>query len=154
MANLRITPEDLTPFAEIPQAKAEAMIADALAWARRVAPCIDDPSFEHPEFALAIIRGAILRWNDAGSGAVTQVGQTAGPFGLTQAFQQPQRRNLFRPDELDELRKLCESTSGKAWSYDTVGSGSIHADVCSLRFGALFCSCGADLAGTPLWENQ
>ena len=36
-----VTPEDLAPFAEIPGGKAEAMIADAMAMARLVAPCID-----------------------------------------------------------------------------------------------------------------
>jgi hypothetical protein len=151
-----IEPADLAPFAEITQAKAEAMIADALAMARLAAPCIDDEDFAHPEAALAVIRGAILRWHEAGSGVRTQVSDTVGPFSYSESFLQPQRRALFWPSEIDQLKKLCaDSSAGKAWSYDTAGGClANHADVCSLVFGANFCSCGAWLAGKPLWENK
>lgn len=151
-----IEPEDLAPFAEIPDAKAAAMIADALAMARLAAPCIDDTDFAHPDAALAIIRGAILRWNDAGTGTRTQVSDTVGPFTYSESYQQPQRRALFWPSEIEQLKKLCaDSSSGKAFSYDTAGGVSAtHAEVCSLYFGAAYCSCGAVLAGAPLWEND
>lgn len=154
MSAVWIEPSDLAPFAEIPQAKAEAMIADALAMARLVAPCIDDVNFAYPDAALAIIRGAILRWNDAGSGVRTQVTETVGPFGLSESYQQPQRRALFWPSEIDQLKKLC-SSGNKAWSYDTAPTtAAVHAEICSLYFGAAYCSCGAVLAGAPLWEND
>lgn len=151
-----IEPEDLAPFAEIPRPKAEAMIADALAMARLSAPCIDDADFAHPDAALAIIRGAILRWNDAGSGVKTWSSENVGPFVQSESYQQPARRALFWPSEIEQLKKLCaDSTSGKAFSYDTAGGEVVtHAQVCSLYFGAVDCSCGAVLAGAPLWEND
>ncbi len=151
-----IEPEDLAPFAEIPRPKAEAMIADALAMARLAAPCIDADDFAYPDAALAIIRGAILRWNDAGSGVRTSTSENIGPFQFSEAYQQPQRRALFWPSEIDQLKKLCsDSSSSKAWGYNTVGGmGVMHADICSLHFGAAYCSCGAVLAGAPLWEND
>ena len=150
-----IEPEDLAPFAEIPRPKAEAMIADALAMARLVAPCIDDAAFAYPDAALAIIRGAILRWNEAGAGVKTWSSDTVGPFAHSESYQQPQRRALYWPSEIDQLKKLCADTSSsKAWGYDTVGDASVvHADICSLNLGATYCSCGAVLAGAPLWEN-
>lgn len=156
MAAVFIEPEDLAPFAEIPAAKAEAMIDDALAMARLAAPCIDDDDFAHPAAAKAIIRGAILRWNEAGTGVRTQVAETIGPFVTSEAYQQPQRRSLFWPTEIDQLKKLCsDSSSSKAWGYDTAGDGgAVHAEVCSLYFGASYCSCGAVLAGAPLWETD
>lgn len=149
-----IEPEDLAPFAEIPRAKAEAMIADALAMAKLAAPCISNANFAYPDAALAIIRGAILRWNEAGSGVKTQISETVGPFGHAEYYQQPQRRALFWPSEIEQLKKLCaDSTAGKAWSYDTAGSGAVvHAEICSLYFGATYCSCGAVIANLPLWE--
>lgn len=151
-----IEPEDLAPFAEIPLAKAEAMIADALAMAKLAAPCIADANFAHPDAALAIIRGAILRWNEAGSGVKTFQSQIVGPFQASESYSQPQRRALFWPSEIEQLKKLCtDSSAGKAFSYDTAtGCTVTHAEVCSLNFGAAYCSCGAVLAGAPLWEND
>lgn len=42
---------------------------------------------------------------------------------------------------------------GGAFSIDTVGSASLHLPWCSSMFGALYCSCGFDIAGTPIFEN-
>ena len=146
-----ITLEDLAPFAVIDDAKAEAMISDAVAMAALVAPCILTDTFEQHGAARAIIRGAILRWNDAGSGAAQQV--QSGPFGMTVDTRQ-NRRGMFWPSEIQELQRLCitdGNTSG-AFSVDTAAPfSSAHADECSLRFGALYCSCGVDIAGVPLF---
>ena len=43
--------------------------------------------------------------------------------------------------------------SGAPYSIDTTTSGTYHRDICALTFGALYCSCGADIAGIPLWEG-
>lgn len=153
MAAVSLVPEDLAPFAEIPQPKAEAMIEDALALAARVAPCITDPDFAATAAAKAIIRGAILRWNDAGSGALTS--EQLEDYRYTTDSRQP-RRGMFWPSEIEQLQELCR-TSGPsgAFSFDTVASTSgAHSDICALNFGATYCSCGADLTQSlPLYEN-
>jgi len=147
-----ITLDDLTIFAaDLDSAKGQAMIEDALAMAAQVAPCITEEDFAHPGAAKAVIRSAILRWHEAGTGAVTQV--SSGPFSQTvdsRAF----RRGLFTPTELDQLRKLCAGANEGAFSLDTVSlTGLGHLDVCALNFGAVYCSCGADLTGLlPLFE--
>lgn len=41
---------------------------------------------------------------------------------------------------------------GQAFNIDTVPSAAGHAPFCSLMFGGTTCSCGANLAGYPLWE--
>lgn len=147
-----LTPTDLAPFATIDEAKANAMIADALAMARVAAPCIDDADFAHADAVKAILRGAILRWNEGGAGGRTQVTDQVGPFQHSEAYQQPTRRTLFWPSEIEQLKKLCAVNKGKAWSYDTVGSASVvHADTCSVNFGAAWCDCGADIAGFPIF---
>ena len=152
MAAVSLSPSDLEPFATIDTAKANAMIADALAMAELVAPCITDDEFAYEAAAKAILRGAILRWHDSGSGAVSQ--QVAGPFQQVLDNRQP-RRSLFWPTEIEQLEKLCADTTGggAAWSYDTAPMGDVHADVCALNLGAEYCSCGAILAGVPLWES-
>lgn len=123
MAAVTLVPADLAPFATIDSVKAQAMIDDALALASRVAPCINDADFAYPDAARAIIRGAILRWNDAGSGAAQSV--QSGPFATT-VDTRTQRRGMFWPSEIADLAGLCEDSanSGKAFEIDTAPSGS------------------------------
>lgn len=157
MPAVSITPADLAPFAEIPVDKAQAMIVDALAMAKLVAPCITDNDFAHADAAKAVIRGAILRWDESGAGGRTQVTDTVGPFAHSEAYQQPSRRALFWPSEIDQLKKLCsDPESSGAWNYDTVPCDRyiVHADICTVNLGGAYCSCGAILTMYgPLWEN-
>ena len=113
-----ITLDDLTPFADIDATKAQAMIADALAMAARVAPCINNTDFAYPDAAKAILRAAILRWHEAGTGALQS--QTAGPFGM-QVDTRQQRRGMFWPSEIQQLQELCRDgeVTGRAFSIDT-----------------------------------
>lgn len=108
-----ITPADLAPFAEIDPVKAQAMIDDALAMATVAAPCIRDDDFAYPDAALAIIRGAILRWNDASSGAITQ--QSAGPFQVT-VDSNTRRNGMFWPSEIVDLGKLCAASGAASFT--------------------------------------
>lgn len=108
-----IEPADLTPFAEIDTEKAEQLIADAEAMAKLVAPCLKDPEFLEEEdlvlAAKAILRGAILRRNESGSGAITQAG--AAGFQITTDTRSPVR-SWFWPSEVAQLRELCAEFSG------------------------------------------
>ena len=112
-----LTPADLAPFASIAEAKALAMIEDALGMVEVVAPCITADGFAHRRAAKAILRGAILRWHEAGNGAI--VSQTSGMYGQTVDNRQP-RKAMFFPSEIDQLRKLCRSDddNGGAFSID------------------------------------
>jgi hypothetical protein len=40
-----------------------------------------------------------------------------------------------------------------AFAVDMLGVDTIHQPWCSLSFGANYCSCGADLAGYPIYEG-
>lgn len=162
-----ITPSDLAPFATIPVAKASAMIDDAEAMAILTAPCLPDlnttPDGEAPSDLVrrmaklaalkAILRSAILRWFDSGSGAIQS--QTAGPFGQV-LDTRVQRKAMFWPSEIEQLQGLCQSSeSGKAFAVDTVGTTTYHLPWCSLSMGALYCSCGSVLTGgAPLYEDD
>ncbi|ASN67442.1 hypothetical protein 7S11_4 [uncultured Caudovirales phage] len=151
MPAVQIGIPDLQPFAPgIDPAKAEAMIEDALALATQIAPCIVDVDFKHPGAAKAIMRGAILRWNEGGTGAITQ--QSAGPFQQTVDTTNA-RRSLFWPSEIAALQKLCGGGDTKAFAVDTVATSAVmHAETCSVVFGAAYCDCGAALTGGfPLW---
>ena len=94
---------------------------DGLAMARRVAPCIDDESFPHVDAAKAIIRSAVLRWAESGSGGVSSEQNTAGPFSHTVSFDnRSTRRSLFYLLEIKELEGLCASARGRVGAVDTI----------------------------------
>lgn len=112
-----LTPADLAPFATIDEAKANAMIEDATAEAALVAPCILGDTLTATEQAAAksVIRGAILRWNDAGAGGISTQ-SVAGPITETVSGV---RKGMFWPSEIRKLRRLCGTASGRAFSIDT-----------------------------------
>ena len=109
---------DLAPFATIEFAKAEAMIDDAEAMALLAAPCIATEGFAHTTAVRAILRGAVLRWNESGSGALQS--QTAGIFGQTLDTRQ-ERRGMFWPSEIVALQNLCGTTAGGVYSVSLAG---------------------------------
>lgn len=131
------------------------MVAGANAKASRVAPCLDstDPPPSDGQLAEAklILLGAVKRWTEAGSGAFQQ--QTAGPFSMSTDTRQRSGYNLW-PSEIEALQALCRTGSQDAFSVDTApGTALQHSPLCSLVFGAVYCSCGAELTGEgPLYE--
>lgn len=141
---------------------ANDMVAGANAKASRVAPCLDYdgtvegqpvPTTGQLAEAKLVLLGAVKRWAEAGSGAFTQ--QSAGAFSVSTDTRQRTGYNLW-PSEIADLRAICSTgtTGREAFSIDTAPAicSSIHADICSLHFGATYCSCAADIAGFPLYE--
>lgn len=124
MAWIEIAFEDLQAFApDISEEKARIMVKDALARAKQIAPHLIgdelDPSVA--DAASAIIRRAVLRWNDAGTGAIVQKQQGIGPFTQNESYDnRSESKVLFYPSEIEELRALGPrpSTKGKAFSID------------------------------------
>ena len=54
---------------------------------------------------------------------------------------------------LDEWWNLLSpADSLVAFTIDTVSSTGAHLPWCSYTLGALYCSCGVDIAGTPIYE--
>ena len=45
-----------------------------------------------------------------------------------------------------------DTEDGGAFTLDMVGTGTYHLDWCAATLGASYCSCGADIAGTPIYE--
>lgn len=131
-----ITPTDLEPFADIEAVKAAVMVEDAEAMAILAAPCLPDlispATGETPADAAireaklaalrAILRGAILRWNEAGTGALQSRQDQVGPFGQMQTLDTRQtRKGMFWPSEIEQLQSLCSGARGGAFEVDTAG---------------------------------
>ena len=157
-----LTPADLAPFADIDEAKASAMIEDVEARAAQAAPCITEAGFlaDEPRAAAvrSILRQAVLRWNDAGTGVFTQLG--AGPYQASSDNRQ-ERKPLLWPSEISDLRDICSAYSGdtvsdRAFSVrPTRAGGDPHQPWCAIHFRAGYCSCGPDLTDYqyPLYEG-
>lgn len=111
--------DDLAPFAVIDAVKAEAMIEDAEAMALLAAPCISADGFAYGSAVRAILRAAVLRWNDSGSGAAQTV--QSGPFAQTLDTRQ-ERRGMFWPSEIVALQSLCTTNQGGAYSTSLAGA--------------------------------
>ena len=45
------------------------------------------------------------------------------------------------------------SVGGGVYAVDTAPNGGTHLPWCSLNLGALYCSCGVDIAGYPIYEG-
>lgn len=150
-----LTPAHILPFAAIEATKLAEMIDDVIAMAVSVAPCIAEDTFTHDKAARAILRGAVLRWDAADTGAVTQ--QAAGPYSQT-IDSTVRRSGLLWPSEVTALQELCRNSTGDdgAFVVDTMApiAPVQHADICSIWLApAGGCSCGAFLTGLdPLWE--
>ena len=117
-----LDPIDLEPFATIDLAKAQAMIDDAEAMAVLAAPCITAPTFTNAAAVRAILRGAVIRWNEAGSGALQA--QSAGAFSQTLDTRQ-ERRGMFWPSEIVQLQSLCANAQGGAYSVSLAGPDAV-----------------------------
>ena len=110
------------------------------------------PTGDHLSEAKLVLIGAVKRWAEASSGALSA--QQAGPFGVTLDTRQQTGFNLWT-SEIETLRDICSTgpTGREAFSIDTTRFGTVHAESCALNFGALYCDCGADIAGFPLFES-
>lgn len=142
------------------QAMSDVWVAGANARASRVAPCLaaTDPAPTDDQIAEAklILIGAVMRWSQAGSGALQTQTQTAGVFTSGTTFDTRQRTgfNLW-PSEITQLQDICKTGGkSKAYAVDTIGCGMYHALACSLNFGGSVCSCGVSIAWTQIYEQQ
>lgn len=141
------------PEAIASNSMAQMWVDGANARAARVAPCLalsnPDPTIEQIAEARLVLVGAIMRWSQAGSGAVQS--RAAGPFSETLDTRQRTGYNLW-PSEIKQLQDICKSgTQGTAFAVDTVQAGAWHSPICSVYFGGT-CSCGAAVAGGPIYE--
>lgn len=145
------------PTAIQSQEMVQLMVDGANARATRVAPCLSGtgdtaPTADQLAEAKLVLVGAIQRWVDAGSGSVQS--QTAGPFGMTVDTRQRGGWRLW-PSEISDLQAICKSSDPAGiFSVDTAPPlCGTHSAICAVAFGAAYCSCGADLAGFPLYED-
>lgn len=83
--------------------------------------------------------------------SATQVTTSVDDASVSKTY----RSSTGRLDILDEWWALLglSSAGGGVYAVDMVSATANHAPWCSLAFGATYCSCGADIAGFPLYEG-
>lgn len=147
-----LKPEDLSNFADIDAGKAADMIEDAEAQAQLIAPCIADlePASLKFRAVKAILRAAVLRWNDAGAGALTTVQQGAGPYQqMTTVDNSKKRVGAFWPSEIERLQDVCRQGPVSSGAYMINMTGLPGAPSSNPLYGA---TVNAPVGGEPQGE--
>jgi hypothetical protein len=111
-----ITVENLRARApNIDEETAADLIKDAMGLAAFHAPCILDENFEHTDAAAALIKAAILRWYDQGSGGLSSL--QADVFTASYDNRVPRYAGGFMRSEIEKLRQMC-GRGGGAYTID------------------------------------
>lgn len=92
------------------------MVADALAELAGLAPCVVGAGVSSLEWARAqaVLRRALTRWKEVGSGSRSSTTHQAGPFSHTDSVDLYGSRDIFSVREEAKLRSLCSSASPRA----------------------------------------
>lgn len=120
MAAVALTPADLQMFVQVSDDMANELIDTTLARVRRKYPCLFDIALseDDAQTARGIIRDAILRRIDTGSGGVQSEGK--GPFTTT--YLPPDKRHgLFTEADVTELTAICAGQQEAAGPAVPVG---------------------------------
>lgn len=152
-----ITVADITALRPNSDGRIAAFVTSANALAIMAAPGIASPEFIANEVAMealrAILRSAVIRWDDMANGATNISSHTyqAGPLSETQTTDNRQRGGFYLwPSEEALIRGLLgPSGSGRAFTIATAPlyGAANHSPSCSVYFGASWCDCGAYLTG-------
>lgn len=114
---------------QIDPAKCAQMIQDLTSRAIMAAPGLDSDDLTDVQrnAVKGILRTALLRWNDAGTGARTtrSVSHTTGPYGQTDSttYEPLAAKSRLWPSEIEELRNIVKDAvpqKGKAFSINMI----------------------------------
>lgn len=110
-----LLPEDIRPHvgSGVADKVIQDHIADVVARAKVVAPCIEDEAFPHGDAVKAILRTAIIRRVQYGDGEVTTEQVTNGPFAASQTVDTRRYDPGFLTHrEERDLRAMCAEFNG------------------------------------------
>lgn len=150
-----ITADDLAvslgrdSLASIERAQFESWIDEALYLINRKVSETTPPEQKDIDY---VVRRAVLEVADQPTPGVIQESVQVDDAAVTTRYAKAKRRVEILP-EWWEILGVVDGKAGLAFSVDlTAGVSTIHALTCSLYFGATYCSCGADIAGYPIFE--
>lgn len=97
-----------------------------------------------------VVRQAVKAVAQGPAAGVTSESVQVDDGMLTQRFERGARRITILPEWWS---MLGVANGGKAFSVEMAGTRSPHLLWCDLAFGGATCSCGAALAGYPIFEG-
>lgn len=127
---------------------AEALLEDASQFILDVCPAAAGASAStRRRVVCAVVKRAMPSGVAAG---VNSVQQSAGPFAVTYTPTNPS--GDFYLTKQEKLALGCGMQ--QAFGVQVAGfRDTCHLPWCNLNFGATYCSCGADIAGHPIYER-
>ena len=136
-------------LASVERAQLEAWIAEAVYLiGRRVSSLVAPVTQDDVDY---VVRQAVLEVADQPSPGVIQESVQVDDAAVTTRYAKAKRRIEILPEWWEMLGVADGKTA--AFTVDlTGGVSTIHAQTCSLYFGATYCSCGADIAGYPIFS--
>jgi hypothetical protein len=94
----------------------------------------------------AVVRRAMP--DASGMDGMESVQETSGPFSMTLKPLNP-AGDFY----LTKAEKSALSGPQRAFGVQIAGNlSTVHLPWCNINFGATYCSCGADIAGDPIYE--
>jgi hypothetical protein len=152
---MAVTPDDIavelgraTPSADdIQYAQWERWISDALMLISARLGDLAELDQDRLDYVVRLAVSAHVRRPDD----ATQVAVTVDDGTMSKTY----RTSRGRVEIIDDWWALLAptDTTGKAFSIRPSGATVTHMPWCAANMGAVYCSCGADLAGYPLWEG-
>lgn len=125
MTQLTLTVDDVKPLApDASDEKLSILIEDIVARAKNLVPALaGDLTEDQAKAAKGVIRNAVARRADAGTGAVVTESNRTGDFSQSVTREGGREKPLFYQSEIDELRALFNDgvKRAKAFSIDMTG---------------------------------
>lgn len=108
MNYLTIEWEEVAPLVpNVTEAKGRILLEDVMARAKNLVPELEDKLTESQNsVAKAVIRKAVARWADSGSGGVITKSQTTGPYQASETYEGRGDRPLLYDSEIAELKAI------------------------------------------------
>ena len=129
---------------------AETLLEDASGFMLDVVPSTADAS---PATRRRIVCAVVRRSMEASTAehaGMSQFNVTTGPFVLGRSPANPHGDFYLTGNEKKALGQGKQRAFGVNVTGDT--NTDVHRPWCSLILGANYCSCGADIAGYPIYE--
>ena len=116
----------------------------------------DEPDLLDNAIDVAVAMVTRVYRNPSGHRSVSgqeTTGQFSGSNTITFGGNNPGALELL-DEERDALRPPDAPATGQAFNVSMIGEGAVqHLPWCSLWFTGKWCSCGADIAGHPIYEG-
>lgn len=118
-----------------------------------LADTVDGDAGPTSEQVKLVVVAMVTRLYKNPDGIRSRTDASSDQFGGTVVYAGSNPGGLTITDDERVILRGGTATTTSPFSIDTAFCVTdIHADVCALRFGAAYCSCGADIAGSPIFE--